>query len=96
MPLQIVILLIIIFSFLAFFIAYFYINSLFKKKYGELSELELRIVDAKRRLESSKKEVEREIESFRKEETLKVKEELLIEKKVADEEIKKLLPEWML
>jgi len=36
-----------------------------------LNELELKIVDAKRRLETSKKEVEREIESFRKEETLK-------------------------
>ena len=90
MPLPITILLIIIFSFLTFFIAYFYGSSIFKKKYGELSELELRIVDAKRRLESSKKEVEREIESFRKEETLKVKEELLNEKKVADEEIKKM------
>ena len=93
MTLPITILLIIIFSFLTFFIAYFYGSSIFKKKYGELSELELRIVDAKRRLESSKKEVEREIESFRKEETLKVKEELLNEKKVADEEIKKMKSE---
>ena len=93
MPLPITILLIIIFSFLTFFIAYFYGSSIFKKKYGELSELELRIVDAKRRLESSKKEVEREIESFRKEETLKVKEELLNEKKVADEDIKKMKSE---
>ena len=93
MPLPITILLIIIFSFLTFFTAYFYGSSIFKKKYGELSELELRIVDAKRRLESSKKEVEREIESFRKEETLKVKEELLNEKKVADEEIKKMKSE---
>ena len=93
MPLPITILLIIIFSFLAFFVAYFCGSSIFKKKYGELSELELRIVDAKRRLESSKKEVEREIESFRKEETLKVKEELLNEKKVADEEIKKMKSE---
>ncbi len=93
MPLQIAILLIIIFSFLAFFVAYFYGSSVFKKKYGEFSELELRIVDAKRRLESSKKEVEREIESFRKEETLKVKEELLNEKKIADEEIKQMKSE---
>ena len=93
MPLPITILLIIIFSFLTFFIAYFYGSSIFKKKYGELSELELRIVDAKRRLESSKKEVEREIESFRKEETLKVKEELLNEKKIADDEIKKMKSE---
>lgn len=89
MHISIVILLIVIFSFLAFFIAYFFGSSVFKKKYGELSELELRIVDAKRRLESSKKEVEREIESFKKEETLKVKETLLNEKKIADEEIKK-------
>ena len=93
MPLSIVILLIVIFSFLAFSIAYFFGSSVFKKKYGELSELELRIVDAKRRLESSKKEVEREIESFRKEETLKVKEELLNEKKIADDEIKKMKSE---
>ena len=93
MPLPITILLIIIFSFLAFFVAYFYGSSIFKKKYGELSELELRIVDAKRRLESSKKEVERDIESFRKEETLKVKEELLNEKKIADDEIKKMKSE---
>ncbi len=93
MPLPITILLIIIFSFLAFFVAYFYGSSIFKKKYGELSELELRIVDAKRRLESSKKEVEREIESFRKEETLKIKEELLNEKKIADDEIKKMKSE---
>ena len=57
MPLPITILLIIIFSFLAFFVAYFYGSSIFKKKYGELSELELRIVDAKRRLESSKKKL---------------------------------------
>ena len=84
---------IVIFSFLAFFIAYFFGSSVFKKKYGELSELELRIVDAKRRLESSKKEVEREIESFKKEETLKVKETLLNEKKIADEEIKKMKSE---
>ena len=93
MPLPIIILLIIIFSFLAFFISSFYGSTISKKKYGELSELELRIVDAKRRLESSRKEVEREIESFRKEETLKVKEELLNEKKIADDEIKKMKSE---
>ena len=93
MPLPIIILLIIIISFLAFFISYFYGSIISKKKYGELSELELRIVDAKRRLESSRKEVEREIESFRKEETLKVKEELLNEKKIADDEIKKMKSE---
>ena len=75
MSISIAILLIVIFSFLTFFIAYFFGSSIFKKKYGDLNELELKIVDAKRRLETSKKEVEREIESFRKEETLKVKEE---------------------
>ena len=79
--------------FLTFFIAYFFGSSIFKKKYGDLNELELKIVDAKRRLETSKKEVEREIESFRKEETLKVKEELLNEKKIADDEIKKMKSE---
>ena len=93
MNISITVLLIVIFSFLTFFIAYFFGSSIFKKKYGELSELELKIVDAKRRLETSKKEVEREIESFRKEETLKVKEELLNEKKIADDEIKKMKSE---
>ena len=93
MHISITILLIVIFSFLTFFIAYFFGSSIFKKKYGELSELELKIIDAKRRLETSKKEVEREIESFRKEETLKVKEELLNEKKIADDEIKKMKSE---
>ena len=84
---------ILLFSILVFFIAYFLVSSAFKKKYGELSELELRIVDVKRRLETSKREVEIEIESFKKEETLKVKEELLNEKKVADDEIKKIKSE---
>ncbi|ASQ48803.1 ribonuclease Y [Leptotrichia sp. oral taxon 498] len=84
---------ILLFSILVFFIAYFLVSSVFKKKYGELSELELRIVDVKRRLETSKREVEIEIESFKKEETLKVKEELLNEKKVADDEIKKIKSE---
>ncbi len=93
MSISIAILLIVIFSFLTFFIAYFFGSSIFKKKYGDLNELELKIVDAKRRLETSKKEVEREIESFRKEETLKVKEELLNEKKIADDEIKKMKSE---
>ena len=84
---------ILLFSILVFFIAYFLVSSVFKKKYGELSELELRIVDVKRRLETSKREVEIEIESFKKEETLKVKDELLNEKKVADDEIKKIKSE---
>lgn len=84
---------ILLFSILVFFIAYFLVSSVFKKKYGELSELELRIIDVKRRLETSKREVEIEIESFKKEETLKVKEELLNEKKVADDEIKKIKSE---
>ena len=84
---------ILLFSILVFFIAYFLVSSVFKKKYGELSELELRIFDVKRRLETSKREVEIEIESFKKEETLKVKEELLNEKKVADDEIKKIKSE---
>lgn len=84
---------ILLFSILVFFIAYFLVSSVFKKKYGELSELELRIVDVKRRLETSKREVEIEIESFKKEETLKVKEELLNEKKIADDEIKKIKSE---
>ena len=84
---------ILLFSILVFFIAYFLVSSVFKKKYGELSELELRIVDVKRRLETSKREVEIEIESFKKEEILKVKEELLNEKKVADDEIKKIKSE---
>lgn len=93
MSIIIAVLLIVIFSILAFFIAYFLGTSRYKKKYGEFSEIELRIVDANRRYESSKKEAEREIEAFKKEETLKLKEELLNEKKTADEEIKKLKSE---
>ena len=52
MSISIAILLIVIFSFLTFFIAYFFGSSIFKKKYGDLNELELKIVDAKRRLET--------------------------------------------
>ncbi|MGB4956053.1 MAG: ribonuclease Y, partial [Leptotrichiaceae bacterium] len=63
-------------------------RSTFKKKYGEVSELELRIIDAKRRLESSKKEVEKEVETLKKEGELKVKEEILEKRKTAEEEIK--------
>ena len=48
----ITLLLIIVFSLLAFFIAYFLGTSIYKKKYGELSELDLRIVDANRKLEA--------------------------------------------
>ena len=73
----ITLLLIIVFSLLAFFIAYFLGTSIYKKKYGELSELDLRIVDANRKLEASRKDAEREIETFKKEETLKLKETLL-------------------
>ena len=89
----ITLLLIIVFSLLAFFIAYFLGTSIYKKKYGELSELDLRIVDANRKLEASRKDAEREIETFKKEETLKLKETLLNEKKVADEEIQKMKSE---
>ena len=81
-------LVVILFALLAFLIAFFISRSTFKKKYGEVSELELRIIDAKRRLESSKKEVEKEVETLKKEGELKVKEEILEKKKIAEEEIK--------
>ena len=81
-------LVIILFALLTFLIAFFISRSTFKKKYGEVSELELRIIDAKRRLESSKKEVEKEVETLKKEEELKVKEEILEKRKTAEEEIK--------
>ncbi len=81
-------LVVILFAFLAFLIAFFISRSTFKKKYGEVSELELRIIDAKRRLESSKKEVEKEVETLKKEGELKVKEEILEKRKIAEEEIK--------
>ena len=64
------------------------INNKFVTKYGEYSDLELMIVNLKRKLETDKKDIEREIESLRKEENLKVKEEILAQKKLADEEIK--------
>ena len=81
-------LVIILFALLTFLIAFFISRSTFKKKYGEVSELELRIIDAKRRLESSKKEVEKEVETLKKEGELKVKEEILEKKRNAEEEIK--------
>ncbi len=77
-------LVVILFALLAFLIAFFISRSTFKKKYGEVSELELRIIDAKRRLESSKKEVE----TLKKEGELKVKEEILEKRKIAEEKIK--------
>ena len=81
-------LVVILFALLAFLIAFFISRSTFKKKYGEVSELELRIIDAlelriidaKRRLESSKKEVEKEVETLKK--------EILEKRKIAEEEIK--------
>jgi hypothetical protein len=73
---------------IAFFVSFNYIKNKFVKKYGEFSELELKIVDAKRKYTTTKKEVERDIEAFRKEEIIKVKEELLNTKREADEEIK--------
>ena len=76
-------LVIILFALLTFLIAFFISRSTFKKKYGEVSELELRIIDAKRRLESSKKEVEKEVETLKKEGELKVKEEILEKRKTA-------------
>ena len=81
-------LVIILFALLTFLVAFFISRSTFKKKYGEVSELELRIIDAKRRLESSKKEVEKEVETLKKEGELKVKEEILEKRKIAEEEIK--------
>lgn len=81
-------LVIILIALLAFLIAFFISRSTFKKKYGELNELELRIIDAKRRLETSKKEVEKEVETLKKEGELKVKEEILEKKRNAEEEIK--------
>ena len=81
-------LVIILIALLAFLIAFFISRSTFKKKYGELNELELRIIDAKRRLEMSKKEVEKEVETLKKEGELKVKEEILEKKRNAEEEIK--------
>ena len=81
-------LVIILFALLTFLIAFFISRSTFKKKYGEVSELELRIIDAKRRLESSKKEVEKEVETLKKEGELKVKDEILEKRKTAEEEIK--------
>lgn len=72
------------------------INNKFVTKYGEYSDLELMIVNLKRKLETDKKDIEREIESLRKEEILKVKEEILAQKKLADEEIKIMKSEILL
>ncbi|WP_068268658.1 ribonuclease Y [Caviibacter abscessus] len=72
----------------AFIIVLLYTRKTYIEKFGELSELELKIMDIKRRFDVTKKEVEREVEAYRKEETLKVKEQLLNTKREADEEIK--------
>ena len=50
----------------------------------------MKIIDAKRKFETTKKEVERDIEAFKKEEVIKVKEQLLNTKREADEEIKQM------
>ena len=73
-----------------FFVSLKSIKKTFVQKYGELSELELKIIDAKRKFETTKKEVERDIEAFKKEEVIKVKEQLLNTKREADEEIKQM------
>ncbi len=62
-------------------------------KYSELSELELKIVDAKRRFDTTKKELSRELEAFKKEEHLKIKEDVLNKKREADQEIKEMKQE---
>ena len=84
--------LLILLMFFVFIAIFFFSITIMKKhyvkKYGDLNELELKIVDAKRKFDITKKELTREIEAFRKEETLKVKEELLNKKREADEEIK--------
>lgn len=72
----------------AFIIVLLYTRKTYIEKFGELSELELKIIDIKRRFDVTKKEVEREVEAYKKEETLKVKEHLLNTKREADEEIK--------
>lgn len=74
---------------------FFYIHTYnkFVSKYGQLSELEIKIINMKRELESTKKEIEKEIETFRKEETIKVKEEIILKKNIAEEEIRTLRAE---
>ncbi|WP_269320276.1 ribonuclease Y [Oceanivirga salmonicida] len=62
-------------------------------KYSELSELELKIVDAKRRFDTTKKDLNRELEAFKKEENLKIKEDILNKKREADQEIKEMKQE---
>ena len=92
----IVVLLSIVIVALVLVIAFNKINNKFVTKYGEYSDLELMIVNLKRKLETDKKDIEREIESLRKEENLKVKEEILSQKKLADEEIKIMKSEILL
>ena len=92
----IVVLLSIVIVALVLVIGFNKINNKFVTKYGEYSDLELMIVNLKRKLETDKKDIEREIESLRKEENLKVKEEILAQKKLADEEIKIMKSEILL
>ena len=92
----IVVLLLIVIIAVVLVIGFNKINNKFVTKYGEYSDLELMIVNLKRKLETDKKDIEREIESLRKEENLKVKEEILAQKKLADEEIKIMKSEILL
>lgn len=72
---------------------YIHTYNKFVSKYGQLNELEVKIINMKRELESTKKEIEKEIETFRKEETIKVKEEIITKKNIAEEEIRNLRAE---
>lgn len=73
-----------------FIIVYIYTQNKFVSKYGELNELEVKIMNTKRLLSTTKKEIEKEIETFKKEETIKVREEMLAKKQAVEEEIKAL------
>lgn len=90
---SVVIIMLILITLIILFVSFNLMKKKFTTKYGEYSDLELMIVNLKRKFETTKKEIEREIESLRKEETLKVKEEILLQRKLADDEIKQLKAE---
>lgn len=87
---NLLLLLLLIIFIVIFVISYMYTQNKFVSKYGELSELEIKIVNAKRQLIATKKEIDKEIETYKKEEGIKVREEMLAKKSAVEDEIKAL------
>lgn len=87
---DLLLLLIVIILIVVFVVTYIYTQNKFVSKYGELKDLEIQIHNMKREFSSLKNKLEKELETYKKEETIKVQEELLAKKQLVDNEIKEL------